>query len=206
MMGCLNLDFNWQRAATALIASPVGVHVNLYWRRLIVTSDGENVDGADQDMFVCLSVVVEIKAEETSLATRFWRKSIRRQTSILCRCQPDDGDYACPVSYVHDLDPNTGISNGTQRWEIYDNKDPKLMLFDDNVTSDLEDAHLEKGGNRLYQLVESGPRILCTIQSRLAAVRCCGLAFWRCLEYRKPREEALPAFCAATGDFCLSIS
>lgn len=43
------------------------------------------------------------------------------------------------VSFVHDLDPNTGISNGTQRWEIYDNEDPKLMLFDDNVTSDLED-------------------------------------------------------------------
>lgn len=50
------------------------------------------------------------------------------------------------VSFVHDLDPNTGISNATERWEKYDNGNPKLMVFDANVTSHLEDDTWRKEG------------------------------------------------------------
>lgn len=50
------------------------------------------------------------------------------------------------VSFVHDLDPNTGVDNGTTTWEKYDNRNPKLMVFDANVTSHLEDDTWRKEG------------------------------------------------------------
>jgi cholinesterase len=50
------------------------------------------------------------------------------------------------ASFIHDLDPNTGINNSDIHWAPYDHASPGNFVFDANVTSYMEADTWRKAG------------------------------------------------------------
>lgn len=50
------------------------------------------------------------------------------------------------ASFIHDLDPNSGVSNFTNKWVSYATENPVDFVFDANVTSHMEPDTWRKEG------------------------------------------------------------
>jgi len=50
------------------------------------------------------------------------------------------------ASFIHDLDPNSGVNNTAIHWDAYDNANPRDFVFDANVTSYMEADTWRKDG------------------------------------------------------------
>ena len=50
------------------------------------------------------------------------------------------------ASFIHDLDPNSGIEDGEVRWQAYGAEQPVDLVFDANVTSYMEPDTWRKEG------------------------------------------------------------